>query len=404
MNTIVNIDGSDVISEEAVGARKVNYNAGEVRTDVSRQWMSRPADERFLSLDALAAFKGSERKNSEAMNMANKQITLTAPVAETLDDTNRLSVEVFGRGNEFGMSPWAFNQVSGLAGAPSKYLRTLPTQIVADNLNWGLQRTRDVEEVKTLLTETENGPVMRAITGPTYGRIWDDEVVTAVQNMTAEAPWKVPGVMDWQTGIYDPHTPITLDTTTLFASDRDVFIFMVDDTRPIEVGKLKDGSPDYMFRGFWVGNSEVGLKSFTLGSMYLRGICMNRMLWGVEGFQEVSIRHSSGAPSRFAEEIRPALESYGKAGDGNLIEAVNTAKAAQVAKDDDEALAFLRGRDFSRSNALAIFDLHTKEEGGPIRSAWDVAQGITAFARSIPNSDNRLRVEANAGRLLNQVA
>jgi hypothetical protein len=32
---------------------------------------------------------------------------------------------------------------------------------------------------------------------------------------------------------------VTKDTTTLYASDRDVFLFLVDDTNPIEAGRLR---------------------------------------------------------------------------------------------------------------------------------------------------------------------
>ena len=39
------------------------------------------------------------------------------------------------------------------------------------------------------------------------------------------------------------------------ASDRDVFLFLVDDTNPIEAGRLPDGSPDLYFRGFYCWNS-----------------------------------------------------------------------------------------------------------------------------------------------------
>ncbi len=53
---------------------------------------------------------------------------------------------------------------------------------------------------------------------------------------------------------------ITKDTTTLYASDRDVFLFLVDDLNPIEAGRLPDGSPDFYFRGFYCWNSEVGAK------------------------------------------------------------------------------------------------------------------------------------------------
>src|SRR5262247_4877317 len=37
----------------------------------------------------------------------------------------------------------------------------------------------------------------------------------------------------WSTGIYNPRNDVTQDATTLYASDRDVFLFLVDDlTRP----------------------------------------------------------------------------------------------------------------------------------------------------------------------------
>jgi len=47
---------------------------------------------------------------------------------------------------------------------------------------------------------------------------------------TGDTRWKVPGVLDW--GNHDPQ-PVRgcdKDTTTLYASDRDIFLFLVDDT------------------------------------------------------------------------------------------------------------------------------------------------------------------------------
>ena len=111
-------------------------------------------------------------------------------------------------------------------------------------------------------------------------------------------------------GLYDPFVPVSLDTTTLFASDRDVFVFLVDDTHPIEIGKLADGSPDLVFRGFYAWNSETGSKTAGLAAMYLRGVCMNRNLWGVENFQEIKIRHTKFAADKWSAEAQPALESF----------------------------------------------------------------------------------------------
>ncbi len=72
-------------------------------------------------------------------------------------------------------------------------------------------------------------------------------MVSAVQriagNGTGDTRWKVPGVLDWSTGIYNPNVDITRNTTTLYASDRDVFLFLVDDLNPIEAGRLLERFP-----------------------------------------------------------------------------------------------------------------------------------------------------------------
>ena len=47
-----------------------------------------------------------------------------------------------------------------------------------------------------------------------------------------------------------------------------------------------------------------------MASFYLRAVCQNRNLWGVEDFQEISIRHSKYAASRFVHEAAPALARF----------------------------------------------------------------------------------------------
>src|SRR5690554_7189836 len=55
---------------------------------------------------------------------------------------------------------------------------------------------------------------------------------------------------------------------------------LVDDLNPIEAGRLRDGSPDLYFRGFYCWNSEVGAKTLGMASFNLRAVCQNRNLWG----------------------------------------------------------------------------------------------------------------------------
>ena len=85
-------------------------------------------------------------------------------------------------------------------------------------------------------------------------------------NGVGDTMWKVPGVLDWATMTHNPFVDVTKDTTTLYASDRDVFLFLVDDTHPIEAGRLPNGDPDLYFRGFYCWNSEVGSKTLGIAS------------------------------------------------------------------------------------------------------------------------------------------
>jgi hypothetical protein len=173
-------------------------------------------------------------------------------VEASRDNAERLTLMLPGDGVPVAPTHWSFGQLAAMVAAPSSYLRQLPAPLAAINLQYGLSSNR-AELIKTL--EVESGRVeLRAVTSPDYGRIFDHELVAAVQriagNGTGDTRWKVPGVLDWSTGIYNPRVDVTKATTTLYASDRDVFLFLVDDLNPIEAGKLSDGSPDLYFRGF----------------------------------------------------------------------------------------------------------------------------------------------------------
>ncbi|WP_245423442.1 DUF932 domain-containing protein [Rhizobium subbaraonis] len=375
-----------------------------MRTDLTRQWMARPADQRFLSLSSLKSSVLARAERSATLTIDTRKIDVIAPSApNTAAEMHDLWLGLPG-GDQIAPSHWSFGQLCSLAKAPASHYRTLPSQITADALAYGLRYNRNADEVKLYSSDQS----LLAATGPDYGRIFDHEVVDAVMQVAGDGigdtRWKVPGVLDWGSMTYNPEHPISLDTTTLFASDRDVFIFLVDDRNPVEVGKLPSGDPDLMFRGFYITNSEVGSGSLRLAAFYLRAVCCNRIMWGVEGFEEITMRHSKHAPSRFMEQARPALKSFADGSARKLVEGVEKAKAAKIAADDDEALAFLSSRDFSRKRALEIMETVEREEGRKARTAWDFAQGISAFARNVANNDDRVQIEVEARRILDKVS
>jgi len=196
---------------------------------------------------------------------------------------------------------------------------------------------------------------------------------------------------------------ITKDTTTLYASDRDVFLFLVDDTNPIEAGRLSDGSPDLYFRGFYCWKSEVGSKTLGIASFYLSAVCMNRNLWGVENFEQITIRHSKFAGQRFAYEATPALTGFANSSPAPFVAGIKAARERIVARTDDDRDTFLRKSGFSKSETAKIIETVLAEENRKPESIFDFVQGITALARGKAHQDARLELEGRAKRLLERV-
>ncbi|WP_332118216.1 DUF932 domain-containing protein [Azorhizobium caulinodans] len=389
-------------SRDASGGYKVDVTRGERVGRVSSEWFSRPDDERFLSLGELAAMVRGRADHSRSRLVETSRIHVEA----SRSNAERLSLVLPGADAPVELNHWSFGQLAAQIGAPAAYLRQLPAALAGINLQYGLTSHR-AEQIKTY--ETANGRVeLRAVTGPDYGRIYDHELVEAVQriagNGTGDTRWKVPGVLDWSTGIYNPRVDITKDTTTLYASDRDVFLFLVDDLNPIEAGRLPDGAPDLYFRGFYCWNSEVGAKTLGIASFYLRAVCQNRNLWGVEDFQEITIRHSKYAASRFAHEAAPALTRFASSSPMPFVNGIKAAREKIVARTDEDRSDFLRNRGFSKAETAKIIDTVLAEEGRKPESIFDFVQGITAVARDKPHQDARLDLEGRAKKLLDRAA
>ncbi|HEV2673265.1 MAG TPA: DUF932 domain-containing protein [Aliidongia sp.] len=398
---------SPATSDAVTGSfRTAATTKGAVNSNVSSQWWSRPDDQKFLSLDDLYAHTKGLADVSHASIVETNKLRVIADRADPRD----LRLVNQTTGQEMQPSHYAFTQLASKVEAKPSFLRTLPGTIAGLVLQYKLMHYRP-ELLKAYARQDETNE-LRAVTGPDYGRIFDHEIVEAVQriagNGTGDTRWKVPGMLDWSsqkggTVTYNPFVDVTKQTTTLFASDRDVFLFLVDDTHPIEIGKLPNGDPDLVFRGFYAYNSEVGDQKAGLATMYLRGVCCNRMLWGVEGFQEISIRHTKNAPVRFDAEAAPALKTYSEMATSKLLSGITDAKATVVARNDEDRLDFLLGQKFSKGQADAIIASVLNEEQTAPESIWDFVNGITAVARTLPHQDARIEMEKKASRLLARV-
>ena len=184
--------------------------------------------------------------------------------------------------------------------------------------------------------------------------------------------------------------------TTLYAGDRDMFVFLADEERRIEVPNRRDGQTGSLSRGFFVWNSEVGSATFGVGLFLFDYVCSNRIVWGAQDYKEIKIRHTSGAPHRWLDEVAPAIQAYAQSSIGPMQATIEAAQRKKV----DDLDAFLKARRFTGSQIGGIRAAHAADEGRPMETLWDVATGVTAYARGIVHQDDRVEIERRGGEIL----
>ena len=352
-----------------------------------KQWASRPDEERYTSLHEMLAAAEARRAISRASVVSSRALRCA-----TVDNGQGLAI-VGPSGHEVAPTNWSFGQLATLAGAPAGYLRDLPAPLAADCVDFGLQ-TRPVEDVGILLTRDGDGVQLRAATGPRYGRIWDADVIAALVDRFGDGvngQWRVPGVRGQR-------VEVTKQTTTLYAGDRDFFVFLADEDNRIDVPNRRNGEPGTMARGFFISNSEVGGGTLRLKAFLFDFVCANRIVWGARELDEIAIRHTASAPDRFIEEIRPALIEYAGA---TASATAGVLKAAQASKLD-RAGEWLAKR-FGPRVAKRVEHAHMLDEGRPIETIFDAVTGATAYARGIRHQAERVEFETQAGQLLDLV-
>jgi hypothetical protein len=347
---------------------------------VSYQWAKRPDDERFLSLESLRDSIERRTERSNAFPVKSNQLMAVGT------DEGELMLATPERPLKF--SNWSFGQLASAAEAPASYLRKIPSPLAADCINWGLRNSKRDENLLLADTEAER---LRALTSVSYGRIWDIDVVKAVMNINEKAGgiWRVPAASS--------ATGNSKRATTLYASDRDVFMFLCDEEHPI------DWNGEKMFRGFYCWNSETGSAVFGVATFLYRYLCDNRIIWSQAEKHEIRIRHTSGAPERFLREATPALKEYANASTEKVVTLMKKAKAIEVGKADDDVLEWIKKQGFTASFSKRIYDQAVSEEGR-CASVWEVAQGLSALARSNPHTDTRIQLEKRAGKLIEVAA
>lgn len=376
--------------------------------DAHKQWAHRPADERFWTLDEM--LDACQHYKDTAVDADVSGITLGA-------DSQDIWMEHSGQ--QAKLSNWAFEQLAARVKAPAGYLQTLPAPIAAIALQHGLSERNASGKSDKVLIHQNGGCIARAFLSDDYSRIWNADVLRYIQDRTQDG-WQVPPAMP--SGHYGQRTRKateddvlrcrangwgiqvgdTIAPAGLYASDHDMFVFMVNESVRIE-----DGSPEGLGRGFFVYNSEVGGGAFKLTAFMYRFVCGNHIVWGAQHVNEMRIVHRGRANQRFGSQLRAELRQYAHltsaADQQRILTAKNTILGASRVETIETLFDKIKAPRKVLEDAYDAAEAFDGDYANP-RSVWGMAQGVTRVSQRTPFADKRMELDRTASRILDITA
>ncbi len=384
------------------------------------QWQSRPSDERFWNINELGTVLTDTRQRSYEREKPGRQVR--AAVQQYGNDGADLVLTAGGSGAA-KLTNWSFNQLCTYAAAPSSYLRMLPPTLAAECLNNGLAKRGD-DSTNLLLHRNGEGDsdfTLRSITTDKYSRLWNSDIVKALQPAT-ERGWMTPparpSVDDERARPATIHDIIPgqddfglsvkvgdmIAPAGVYASDRDVFIFLVNPERIID-----DGVKGLM-RGVFIWNSEVGAGAFKVQAFYLENVCGNHIVWNASGVKSMRVVHKGNAIKGVGYRMGQQLAAFANLDTSSERGMIRAARQHVLGADRKEVVANLynnKSLGLSQGDIEAAYTVAEEWEhtaAAPPNTAWGWSHGATRFSQTMHHTDARTKLDAAAGRVLELAA
>jgi Domain of unknown function (DUF932) len=348
-----------------------------------KEWATRPPDERYESVRALHQAALTRRLGTEEHRVATDDLVLEA----ASDD--RLALK--GKDGSAALTHWSFEQLATIAGAPPKYLRSLPAPIASAAINHGLQRQLRLQH--QLYGDNVAPWTLRAVTSPRYARVHHDELASRVLDLMASHPaWHLP--LGYKDGTYGAERV----PSGAYLGDRDMFLFLVDGNRDLH--DPTDSSQSGLFRGFILRNSDVGAAALSIDVFLFRVVCGNHIIWGFQHVASFRRRHiGASIQDAWSDSLiraRAALDADTTA-DRTMVARATTTELGS--SREEVVQAAVRKLELPTKSATLAYDLAEQNESNP-RSVWGFVQGLTRLSQQTPWQDGRFALDRAAGALL----
>lgn len=376
----------------------------------SNQWATRPADERFSSLeDMYIACK----------QYANSAFTSETPFHALRVEANKDRLNLVTKMDAPALlTHHAFGQLCETVKAPAAHYREMPATLAAQCLNHFLSTRRSNVNNASVLYHRNGLTVARAITSTVYSRIWNYEVIERCIELKYSQGWRVPPARPAHEG--QPFTRIateadviesssiqvgdTIAPAGLYASDHDCFIVLVNPNVRID-----DGSGEGLSRGIMISNGEVGDKSLWKLEFDYRHICGNHIFWNVTNISEISVKHVGGVRGAFQlweADLKTYLDGGANEREAQIKKAIRLTFGATKEQVLDAVFKTIK-TGLSKTdigNAVERAEMYADIDRVSPYSYYGVVQGLTRLAQDTPYMDKRVALERASGSILRLTA
>lgn len=374
-------------------------------TTAQSEYYKRPKDERYPTVQALVDAAEYDRTHSAERVYNLRDLEAVALHAETGPDA-RPVLQLKSPAGRATMTHYAFGQLARTIGAPAGYLRTLPPQLAAANLNHGLHDAAPVGTTANLLVKANGGtPIVRACTSETYGRVWESQLYgEMLRHFNPSTGYDLPPTWDGE-------------PAGAYRGDRDSFVIMVNGgsiVRDPSLANARVTSPapgittapgDGLYRGIMVRNSEVGHCSIVIETVLYRYICGNHCLWGAMIDRTFRRRHVGTKITRDTmRELNDLAWKWTRRSAGDDERIIRGLIDHEIAHTKEAVIDELRKMGATKEQATEAYaTTEIKEQASP-RSFWGIAQGLTRNSQTDGYQDERLQLDQLAAAVLKRGA
>ena len=369
----------------------------------SNEYASRPKDERFPSFQALIDSAEQDRQQcAEARYNLRDLHTRAVPNEQGQGGT----VVLASPNGEARFTHYSFGQLLRTIGPEysrgAALLRTLPPNVTADALNYGLQEHAPMGTRANILIRDDDPatpPTIRACTSETYGRVWDGSLYGEVNRWFGDGTRSNGG--SWQT----PPVWPGMDPGGNYRGDRDSFVIRVDGGSIVDDPRgwgAKGQTGGALHRGIMIRNSEVGLCSIVIECILFDVICGNHILWGAMIDRQYRRRHVGDKITRDTmNELIAIARKYNERTADQDTAIIRALVRHEIASTKEAVIDELKKIGFTKEQATEAYaTAEAKEQAFSPRSYWGLAAGITRNSQESGYQDERLELDALAAKVL----